>query len=488
MKRMIYTILILLLGSGSAWSQKEYLRNIRVLNNEMKKNKADVDVCINLDVSQIKVRRQHSIRLIPVIISKDESKSQELPAIIINGRTRALVHQRVERLTGQPYPYKAQTVIRRYNREKQEINYTASIPFQQWMRGSKLIIREEVSGCTDCMAAGYNQGTTDTIASSCLASPLPIFTLDFKQPKEEIVKTREKSREARLQFRQDSRKILPEYKNNRKELAAIKQSITEIQDDKNVMIKAIYITGYASPEGSREYNLTISKARAEALARYLQDELKIAPEQIHADWKGEDWQGLREEVEKRPKLLHQNKVLAIIDNCTAPDKCEESFKKLDNDGEIYKRLLNECYPPLRKNDYRVQYEVRNFNLGEAKQVIKTNPKLLSLYEIYLVAQAYGNDPVLQEQIIHTAAEAYPENGIAASNAARLDLQKGNIRAAINRLEKAKADPDTWGALGVVYARDEQWELAKQYLVKAATQGDNEARENLQKLETYIQEP
>ena len=127
-------------------------------------------------------------------------------------------------------------------------------------------------------------------------------------------------------------------------------------------------------------------------------------------------------------------------------------------------------------------------MEEAKQVIKTNPKLLSLYEIYLVAQAYGNDPVLQEQIIHTAAEAYPENGIAASNAARLDLQKGNIRAAINRLEKAKADPDTWGALGVVYARDEQWELAKQYLVKAATQGDNEARENLQKLETYIQEP
>ncbi len=479
--------MILLLGCGNTWCQKEYLKDIQIQDSKIKKNKTNVDIRIDIDLSQTKVHRQHSIRLVPTIVSKDETRKQELPAIIINGRTRDLVHRRVEKLTGQPYPHDAQTVVCRHNREKQEINYSATIPFESWMKSGKLILREEVSGCAECTAAGYKEGATTTIVSPCLASPLPTFALGFKQPKQEKIKTREESREARLQFRQNSRNILPGYKNNRKELAKVKQSITDVQNDKDITIKAIYITGYASPEGTREYNLTLSKARAEALAQYLQEEISIDPILIHTNGKGEDWEGLREEVEKRPKLLHQDKVLAIIDNCTNPDQSEVALKKLDKNGEIYKRLLNECYPPLRKNNYRIQYEVRNFNLEEAKQVIKTNPKLLSLNEMYLVAHVYENDSTRWEQIIYTAAVTFPENGIAASNAAQLDLKKGNIQTAILRLEKAKADPNTWGTLAIAYAKNEQWELAIEYLSKAAAQGDTEAQENLRLLELYIQE-
>ena len=64
-------------------------------------------------------------------------------------------------------------------------------------------------------------------------------------------------------------------------------------------------------------------------------------------------------MEKHPGLLKQDEVLAIIDGCDGnQDECENQLKALVP-PTIYERLLNEMYVPLRRNEYRIEYNVRN---------------------------------------------------------------------------------------------------------------------------------
>ena len=209
------------------------------------------------------------------------------------------------------------------------------------------------------------------------------------QPGKETVKVRNEVRVARLQFRQDSYNIDPKFKNNESELATVSSSVEVVKTNPDLTITGIYITGYASPEGTVEYNLKLSKNRAEALAAYAQKDTEVDASLWHVTGVGEDWEGLRKEVEKHPQLLKINDVLRIIDECDGDkDLCEQRIRNLVP-PEIYQRLLNEMYGPLRRNEYRIEYNVRNFNLEEAKNLLKTRPDLLSVEEIYMVQIRMG---------------------------------------------------------------------------------------------------
>ena len=88
-------------------------------------------------------------------------------------------------------------------------------------------------------------------------------------------------------------------------------------------------------------------------------------------WRGEDWEGLRLELDKYPNLLKQKEVIAVVETCKGDlDACEQRLRN-EFPPEVYQRLLNEVYPPLRRNEYRIEYKVRNFNLEEARKQIYT---------------------------------------------------------------------------------------------------------------------
>ena len=92
---------------------------------------------------------------------------------------------------------------------------------------------------------------------------------------------------------------------------------------------------------------SLSKNRAEALAAYAQKDTEVDASLWHVTGVGEDWEGLRKEVEKHPQLLKINDVLRIIDECDGDkDLCEQRIRNLVP-PEIYQRLLNEMYGPLR---------------------------------------------------------------------------------------------------------------------------------------------
>ena len=131
--------------------------------------------------------------------------------------------------------------------------------------------------------------------------------------------------------------------------------------------------------------------------------------------------------EKHPQLLDIDKVLRLIDECEGDkDACEKRIRESVS-PDVYTRLLNEMYGPLRRNEYKIEYSVRSFNLEEAKKQIKTRPDLLSVEEIYTVAESYGKGTADYEEALRIAAATYPKNAAAVVNAACLKMEGRDVQ-------------------------------------------------------------
>lgn len=483
MKKYILSFVFVLAAGVPVWGQTSYLSEIKIVDREVVKTgdrQANVKMTLSLDGLDIK--NQHSLCVVPVILSADGSQEQELPCVVINGKVRDKVQQRTEAFEHIDFNPGAVAKVRRKNGTAQSIEYDASVPFKRWMIGGNLQLRGYVTGCAQC-----NDGDETATTGDIFPPMTPVYYSPFIQPKEETVKRRSETRSARLQFRQDSHRIDPRYKNNRAELDTVRNSIALVENNNDLTITGIYVIGYASPEGTFAYNMKLSERRAKAFTEYMKDDLKeVNPQVYHVDWKGEDWAGLREEVVKHPDLFKNEDVLDIIDNCgDDKDACEEQLKALVP-PEIYQRLLNEMYPAVRRNEYRIEYNVRHFTVAEGREMIKIHPELMSVSEIQQVADSYGKGSPEYVDCLVRGAQAYPNDVTAVNNAALTLMEANRTDEAIRLLDNAPAEGELLNMRGVVYIKAGELEKAVQAFSEAQAKGYPQAGENLSQLKQYME--
>lgn len=485
--RRIYTTLLLILAccpvALHAENKPGYLSSIEIRQGGVVKQGRTVSLQMAVDLSKTKINTQHTVALTPVLVSADDSREVAFPPIVIDGGTRHKVYLRAQRLESVDLPPyhddEAQVIIRRKGKE-QGYDYTASVPYERWMLDGRVEIREEVHGCTNC-----GEGKSERqLWTGVLPPYVPEYRLDSIAPAPEPVKMRAENRTARLQFRQDSYNILPEYKDNRAELDTVSNSIMLVKNNADVKITGIYITGYASPEGSEAHNLKLSENRAKALADYIRRHDAISSDLLHVDWKGEDWEGLVRVLGDYPNLLKRDSVYAIIERYpNERDFCELQLRKLVP-PTIYHRLLTELYPVLRRNEYRIEYNVRNFDLEEAKRQIETRPDLLSLSEMYKVAGSYGKGSPEYDKVMAVAVRYFPTSPAALNENALSAIALEEYDAAIELLEKSETAAQTaelLNTLGVAYAKAGQYDKAEDAFRRAAEAGSETARHNLEEV-------
>ena len=365
------------------------------------------------------------------------------------------------------------------------IFYDALLPTvasEKWMCDAEIGIREESCGCDDTpLALG-----TSPLAVILHTPYQPQYLLAFVEPDPEPVKTREESLSAYVNFKVDKHDILTDYKNNASELASIVESIERVDDDSDLTITSITIDGWASPEAPEAYNLALSERRAAALADYMAANTDVDRAKITATGRGEDWTNFRKRVVEMTKLLDQDKVLAIIDDETmSPDEKDDALKRLIP-PTIYQRLMNEIYPSLRRNDYRIIYNVRNFDVAEARALLDSDPKKLSLSEMYRVAGFYEKGSAEYNHVLEVAARTYPTQVAAAVNAAARLIETGDYDGALSLLEKAPNDARVLNARGLAYARGGDADSARRTWSEAAKLGSAEAKHNIAELEKSLE--
>lgn len=448
MKKRFISIALLLAGSLAAASVRAQGSNTLRVEKKLIERSGDyllVDLTLNL--SDLEVRSNRSITYTPVIQRGDSLT--RLPALIVNGRDRQILYER----TGRNPIDDGEFAVRRKNGTEQRFDYRARVPYARWMDRSEVAMVTDECGC-GWDALGSERGTLFPLRLD--RTPRPV--MGYIAPPAEV-KNRAKEGSAFLDFPVNRVEIHPDYRQNSRELAAIRETVESVRDDKYATITAISVKGYASPEGSYANNERLAKGRSEALLAYVRERYDLAGVATEASYEPEDWAGLADRVE-RSALPAKEELLGVIRDAsiTDPDRREAKLKAIGG-GEPYRYLLREVYPALRHSDYRVSYTIRPISAEEAKELIYTDPKQLSLDEMFRVAQTCETGSREFKEVFEIAVRMYPDDPVSNLNAANSALLNGDTAAARRYLAKAAEGPEKRLAEGVACWLEEDSERA-----------------------------
>ena len=428
MKSIRYILLAMTFSAAASLSAQEVAGSQIQIDNKAISVSADNQLQIGMDViipADMKLNSNTKLTLVPVLVEKGGSgNKQTLPAIYVYGRARQLVEERTGKL-----PTDAFEIVRRDKGTSQTIFYNTRIPYEKWMNGSVIQMMVTAQECADCLTG---EDVAD-VQSLYLEQYAVMPSIIFVKPTAEV-KVRAEKGSAYIDFPVNMTTIYPDYRRNPYELEEINRTINVVKENADTKITSISLHGYASPESPYSNNKRLAIGRAAAIKKYLMDKHGLSADVITSTYTPEDWEGLREYV-ANSNIALKDKVLEIIDSDMADlDAKENRLKALDM--KTYQDLLRDCYPGLRHTDYVVQYSVRPYNLEETKALLKTRPQLLSLEEMYLVAQTYEEGSDEFNEVFDIAVRMFPQDATANINAAAMELKRGNVDGAQRYLERS----------------------------------------------------
>jgi hypothetical protein len=439
-------------------------------NVRLERNGKYLSVDMDVDLSQLDVKSRHAVVLTPVLAGEQDTLS--LSSIGVYGRQRYYYYLRNDgtAISG------ADEQAYRTSECPDVINYHTDVDYADWMNGSLLNLSCSTYGC--CNRLLSRSETTDGIGRYKALVFAPNF--HYVQPAAELAKEYEESGTALVIFPCDQTTLYTNLAANESELGRIKSDINRIKDDKDVFGTSISLKGYASPEGTYAHNTDLAAGRVQAVRTYLKNFYHLADNAVTAESEPENWGGLREYVEEST-LDHRDQILAIIDQ-TELDPDAREWKLKSTYPKEYATLLRDCYPNLRRTEYHIRYQVRQYtSIDEIKQTYNENPKKLSLNELYLLALSYeaGSDEF--NDVFETAARLYPSDATANLNAANSELQRGDLKKSQTYLDRAGTSAEATYARGLQAALSADYTTAAPLLREAAEAGITEAQDALQQL-------
>lgn len=477
MKRTVISLLLLLmLVPQFVKAQEQYINQVRVENVHVTRDADQVLVEMSIRLDDLKIRSNDVILFSPALRMQGTKEIVNiLPPVQVAGRTRSIVLDRMASSgTKRSWDVSPMMEFTRKNGTSQMISYSQRIPYESYMTQSELLFVEAVHGCADC----FLHEDAKVLLTPFIKTPN--YYLSYITPEVEPVKARADRHTAVFNFVVAKHDLLRDYKNNAAEFARVDKVVSEVVKNKDLTITEFTIEGYASPEGDFESNRALAGRRANSFADYLVSSHGVKKSQFKVSGRGEDWEGLKKAI-RASSLSTKSQALEVITNVSNPDARDAKLRDIDG-GKTYAELLNNFYPPLRRTEYVIAYNVRPFSVEEAREIIKTNPKLLSLNEMYLVAKSYPSESKEFKEVFDIAVRLYPDEPIAIINASAADIEGGNYQSAIDRLSKLENNAEALNNMGVAYAKLGDNDRAIDCFKKAIVAGDKEnAERNLQEL-------
>lgn len=477
--KKIFVIILFLLGLTILQAQP-YRGGVTVTRHQLEERGDTLHMELGIWVNGEAMSNCQSWTIVP-FLTDGEKVLKEFPAILVNSNNKRQMYERQRRF-GNPQVvnrnyYKVVNLRRadlRRGAGTTTIDYVMDVPYEMWMDEATLALRQELTSC-----AGEKQIFTVATGGHVLLQPRVPYAINpmvaFFTPVREQ-KQRNVQAQAFLDFVVGRSVIDPNFRRNPEELAKIKEIVTRVQNDPDVQKTDMFIEGYASPEGSFQTNQRLSKARALALQKYMKKTFDIPSEKFKVSSVGEDWGGLRVLVEQS-SIAHREEILAIIDSNDGSDRKEQRLRALAG-GAPFRTMLNEMFPQLRRVEYQINFNVRDYSTEEARALVDRNPEYLSQYELFQVAKAYPQGSPEFNHVFDQIIRLFPDDPTANINAAGVMLLRGENNTAKRFLDKAMDDPRVYNNLGVYYLKAGDLDKAEEYFTKANLQSLPEAKHNL----------
>lgn len=477
---------LIILGGVSLPSRAQsrfYDGNITIEPLRLEQRGEMLHVELNIILNNVKVKSAHGLDLIPQLVSS--TQTMNLPRVAIKGKNEYLAYERTLALMNekQKAAYDLPYIVEKdYKRKSDTIPYRYMLPYKPWMADARLDMQRDECGCGEIALMDIEPVMDKVTLEYIPVLYIPVPHVAFVTPNVEEIKLREIQAECFLDFVVNKTDIRPDYMNNPRELAKIHTMIDDLKSDPSIKVDRMDIIGYASPEGTLENNKRLSEGRAVALRNYLQSKYEFPRNNYHIVFGGENWDGLVNAL-NHMDFEYKEEVLKIIETTSIENGREAKLMKL-NGGIPYRILLKNVFPSLRVAICKVNYNVKNFSVDEAKEVLKKRPQNLSLNEMFLVANTYPEGSQEFIDVFETAVRMFPEDETANLNAATSAILRNDLISAERYL--AKVSPNTYPAeynntKGLVALLKGEYEKANDYLRKSAESGLSAADSNLEEL-------
>lgn len=347
MKRATTIFVLMLIACVTAYAQQHPCFEVTI--DQLQKHDACVDIAYKVTVRTSEVSDCESI-LLDFYLEKNEHRVDFKP-MLVNGQSRNRTYKRGVALHNLQRNYANCDVISATNPDT-EIIFTDCIPYEEWMNGSALYVKQTVWGCGSQLAENIFALKTLTVPPVKIVEPVVTVVEVIPEPQSQ---PHVKSGVAYLEFPVGKSVLDLSIGKNSQEWNALVNEIRQIEKNEDEQIISVEIIGYASPEGPYALNERLSRERARVLANQILffGNLSLSPELVRSSSVAEDWDGLVLLLKERP-VPYQQEILHIIENIGIFDGREKAIMELAH-GNVYRTLLKDYFPKLRRTEYRITY-------------------------------------------------------------------------------------------------------------------------------------
>ena len=382
-------------------------------------------VTLDIVLDSLRVPANRYRAFTPILRSSNGEQVQRLKTLLVSGRTQDIIFQR----DGIDELYRDNCDnIRRINGTPQTYAYTDAVASESWHRGAEVLLEADLCGCGDQMK-------NELFSLGTLAKPDPWDLIELANQEPDPAKPmRELHGSAYITFVVDRWEMKPDYMDNRRELRKITDTLDIMVADKNITVNTIKIHGWASPESPYNHNDMLATNRAKSLTEWLRQNYQLpASAFAPAEATPENWIGLREAMDElgTDVLPHKDEVYDIVRNLLLQDSLTIAKTADATEARMktrypqdYSYLLRTVYPGLRRSDYEITFNIRQFNtIEECLDIYRTKPHQLSKHELWRVAQTMEPFSDEYNRVMQTALNYYPEDEAVNLNLAVVALSR-----------------------------------------------------------------
>lgn len=360
MNRTLLILAVSLLAFINASAETLSGNIVMIKDMELEQNADSIKLRFVAEIGSKATRSDYALTVIPVL--SNGSGSETFAPFVVKGRRAKISEERRYLASGGSMTKPGSS----YHRNGDTFEYTAAVPFEQWMENSVLSLEGISEGCCSTRRVYFGK------VADGLMIPAPVIIEDYIEapalstgdklaeiypffaPDTEEFDINDREGSLTIYFRQNIRVIQRDYMGNNERLIELVSAVRELENSGDSRITNVMLVGFASPEGTKEINTRLAQQRAEAFKAFLIDNTSISSDIIHI-YNGEvDWVGLRELVEASG-MKEKGAVLDIIDNTPIWDSSRQVGRQGElmrlNGGTTYRYMYNHFFPQLRNATY-----------------------------------------------------------------------------------------------------------------------------------------
>ena len=172
------------------------------------------------------------------------------------------------------------------------------------------------------------------------------------------------------------------FEDNSEVLARLDSFFNQIKSDSLVHISKITVTGYASPDGTTQFNSALAEKRAKELSSMIAKRYDLGGYNISVSSEVEPWSATTDAIE-HSSLSNRNDIVNIVNSNEAPMTIDHRLKR---ENKAWNWLKSDVLPDMRKATVTIAYTKDQVTDKREYVPTTTSPADVVIVEEYIVEE------------------------------------------------------------------------------------------------------